>query len=78
MTKPVRALPRAPDNVGRRIAVWGPTGSGKTTVARELANRLGLPAVELDALFHRPNWQPTPDDDFRAKVEQVLGDCSQG
>ena len=78
MTNPVRTLPRALDSVGRRIAVWGPTGSGKTTMARELAIRLGLPAVELDALFHRPNWQPTPDDEFRAKVEKVLGDYSEG
>ncbi|MBT8194426.1 MAG: AAA family ATPase [Acidimicrobiia bacterium] len=36
-----------------RIAVVGPPGSGKTTVARELADRLHLPHIELDSIFHR-------------------------
>jgi AAA domain len=37
-----------------KIAVVGTSGSGKTTVARELARRLGVPHVELDALYHGP------------------------
>ena len=78
VTKLVRTLSRAPATVGRRIAVWGPTGSGKTTMSRKLAIRLGLPAVELDALFHGPNWQPSPDDEFRVMVQEVLDDCSMG
>ena len=28
--------------------------------------------VELDALFHRPNWEPTPTEEFRAKVDNSL------
>jgi adenylate kinase family enzyme len=51
-----------------KIAVVGTSGSGKTTVARELARRLGVPHVELDALFHGPNWKETPADEFRRLV----------
>lgn len=58
--------------LGPRIAVYGPTGSGKTTVSRRLGDLLDLPVIELDALFHRPNWEPTPEDEFRAKVSELL------
>jgi adenylate kinase family enzyme len=51
-----------------KIAVIGTSGSGKTTVARELARRLGLPHVELDALFWGPGWMETPADEFRRRV----------
>lgn len=62
----------------RRIAIYGPSGSGKSTFARRIGALLGLPLVELDALFHRPNWEPTPEDEFRTKVFTVLGDHRDG
>nr|WP_272889329.1 hypothetical protein [Stutzerimonas stutzeri] len=37
-----------------------------------MASRLGYRHVELDALFHQPNWQPLPDDQFIQIVEQAL------
>lgn len=64
--------------IGRRVAVYGPSGSGKSTVARQIGDRLGLPVIELDALFHRPNWEPTPTDEFREKVLEVLGGHNDG
>ncbi len=39
-----------------RILILGRTGSGKTTLARELAAALGVPHVELDALYFGPNF----------------------
>jgi adenylate kinase family enzyme len=51
-----------------RVLVVGASGSGKTTVAAELATCLGVPHVELDALHHGPNWSEPDLDEFRARV----------
>ena len=56
----------------RRIVVVGGSGSGKTTVARRLAERNDLEYVELDALHWGPNWTPCPRDEFRARVEAAI------
>ncbi len=58
--------------------VYGPTGSGKTTVARHIGELLGLPVVELDAIFWRPNWEPTPADEFRANALDTLREHDGG
>jgi len=55
----------------RRVSVVGNSGSGKSTLARLLAERLGVPWVELDSIHHQPNWEPLPRDEFRARVERI-------
>ncbi len=54
-----------------RIAVHGASGSGKTTLATELAERIGLARVELDAIFHQPGWTPLGTDAFRDEVARA-------
>ncbi|TFH07277.1 MAG: adenylate kinase [Candidatus Atribacteria bacterium] len=56
---------------GARINVVGTTGSGKTTAARAIAERLGCRHIELDALFWKPNWGETPDDEFLSLVDEA-------
>lgn len=58
--------------------VWGVTGSGKTTFARGLAAILGVLAIQLDALFWKPNRVESDDDEFRANVEDALEDAPDG
>jgi adenylate kinase family enzyme len=55
-----------------KINVIGTSGSGKSTVARSVARKLDIPYIELDALFWRPDWQETPDDEFFAAIEGAL------
>lgn len=57
---------------GRRISVVGTSGSGKTTTASQIARRLGIRHVELDALRWGPDWTPAPLEPFRACVAEAL------
>ncbi len=61
--------PRPP---GRRIAVVGVSGTGKTTLAAALASRFGVAHLELDAVYHGPGWTPLGDDHFRARVAEAV------
>ena len=58
----------------RRIVVLGSSGSGKTTLARELAASLGLTHIELDALFHQPNWTPSTPEEFQARLRAAMAE----
>jgi adenylate kinase family enzyme len=51
------ALPHRP----RRVVVAGVSGSGKTTLSARIAKVTGGDAVEIDALFHGPDWVPRPE-----------------
>jgi adenylate kinase family enzyme len=55
----------------RRISVVGNSGSGKSRLAGTLAARLGVPHIELDALFHLPDWTELPVEEFRRQVADL-------
>jgi adenylate kinase family enzyme len=56
----------------RRVLVIGCGGAGKSTFARELAARVGLPLVHLDQLYWRPGWTPTPLPEWEALVREAV------
>ena len=64
--------------IGRRIVVYGSTGSGKTTVASCIAKSVGLPHIELDAVFWLPQWTEKPVAEFRADVTTLVSNHTDG
>jgi adenylate kinase family enzyme len=64
--------------IGRRIVIWGVTGSGKTTLAHQLGAALDLPVVQLDAIRHRNGWDTTGWDEFRAELTETLESSRDG
>jgi len=55
----------------RRVVVVGTTSSGKSTLAAQLACKLQVDFIELDALYWEPHWTGASDEVFRARVEQA-------
>src|SRR5437588_12631034 len=56
----------------RRVLVIGAPGSGKTTLAARLAERLSLPVVFLDVHYWTPGWQAPEAVAWRQRVAALL------
>ena len=63
----------------QRVMVIGSPGAGKSTFARAIAERLGLPLIHLDAEYWQAGWVEPPADEWRGRVvELVAGDVELG
>ena len=63
---------RWPLVVKRVCLLASASGSGKTTLGRALADRIGVPFYELDALNHGPAWTEASADELRARVAPLV------
>lgn len=62
----------------QRVVIVGNSGSGKTTLAGQLADKLDLTHIELDSLFHQPDWTPQDPDVFRAELVERMEAAERG
>jgi len=58
----------------QRVSVQGVPGSGKSTVGRAIAARLGVPFTELDALPWGRGWSESSTEEFLARVTPLVAE----
>ena len=56
----------------KRIIVIGSPGAGKSTFARKLKEKTGLPLYYLDMIFHRPDRTTVTREEFDQKLQAIL------
>ena len=56
------------DMNAKRIMIIGSPGSGKSTFARKLRDKSGLPLFYLDMIKHKPDRTEIPRDEFNIKL----------
>lgn len=62
--------------LGHRICIYG--RGGKTSLSRALGEMIGLPVIELDAIFWLPNWVQRDTADMLEIVETRISDAKDG
>lgn len=57
-----------------KVFVVGTSGSGKSTFARALSQKIGVVDIELDQLFWKENWTESTPEEFRTKIQKALSE----
>ncbi len=55
-----------------RILIIGCGGAGKSTLARQLGEKTGLPVVHLDSIFWLPDWAEMDRDTFDNRIREEM------
>ena len=62
----------------KRVIVLGAPGSGKTTLAKKIAEIKGLQHIEIDSIFWGENWAEPDLDEFRTRFSKLLNEHNKG
>ena len=56
----------------KRVLIIGCGGAGKSTLARALGEKTGLPVVHLDSIFWLPGWVEMEKDAFDQRLREEM------
>ncbi len=56
----------------KKVIVIGCPGSGKTTFAKKLKDKIGLPLYYLDAIWHKPDRTHISREEYDARLAEIL------
>ncbi len=54
-----------------KVMIIGNGGGGKTTLAHQIAEKYGLPCIEIDTLQFQPGWVRTAEPELRQAIEKI-------
>ena len=57
---------------GKRIVILGVSASGKSTLARALAQKLSIPLVHMDSIMWNPGWIYTDNQQALDRIKSVV------
>ncbi len=60
------------NKIGSKIVILGVSASGKSTFARKLGDKTGLPVTYIDALMWKPGWQYIGDEETVRLIKEAL------
>jgi adenylate kinase family enzyme len=60
--------------LGRRILIVGASCAGKTTLGTDLAARIGVPFIDIDALYWGPAWTAVATSVLCERVDRATSD----
>jgi adenylate kinase family enzyme len=55
----------------KKVMILGCCGAGKSTLARQLHQKIGLPLIHLDKEYWHPNWVETDAETWQKKVQEL-------
>jgi adenylate kinase family enzyme len=55
-----------------RISILGNTAGGKSTLARKLSKKKGLPYFEIDRLYWQADWSVAPSDVYERRHAEII------
>ncbi len=59
------------NKLGTRIVILGVSASGKSTFARELAEKTNLPLIHMDEIMWNPDWQYIGDEETVGLIKEA-------
>ena len=56
----------------KKVAVFGNTGGGKSTLSKRLSEITGLPLYALDKIQYQSGGAEVPDEEYKHTHEKIL------
>jgi adenylate kinase family enzyme len=60
------------NDIMKKVLILGPSGTGKTTICRDLGKKLDLKVLHLDSVYWQKDWENIDKQEFDFKIRKFL------